>query len=265
MICAGQHPAYQGGVPLREPRIDLEARSEPIYLPFEQNPGPCPRCGGALHPQHPVYLVATWRGRRIAGRLMMSGDFGWFCGECTMVVLTNQEVAFIVYGAWLETSYGLGLGTLGLASVVVGLAEAAAELGTTVLTDRLGKKRCVVIGLMGLAAGLVALPGMARLGLVAALAGVVLVTLAFEFGIVSLLPIATELAPDARASLLSLNLTAMSLGRTVSAIAGGWLWEWQAGGIAANALVGAALALVAAFLMAWGMDEIKDYAMAMEW
>jgi predicted MFS family arabinose efflux permease len=50
----------------------------------------------------------------------------------------------------------------------------------------------------------------------------------------------------------------MSLGRTVSAIAGGWLWEWQAGGIAANALVGAALALVAAFLMAWGMDEIKD-------
>jgi predicted MFS family arabinose efflux permease len=168
-----------------------------------------------------------------------------------------MEVSFIVYGAWLETAFGLSLSTLGLASIAIGLAETTAELGTTVLTDRLGKKRSVLIGLLGLAAALVALPGLANLGLAAALSGVVLMILAFEFSIVSLLPMVTELAPDARASLFSLNITALSLGRIVGALAGGWLWE-LAGGIRANALVGAACALAAACLMAWGIAEIEE-------
>ncbi len=173
------------------------------------------------------------------------------------LLMASLEVPFIVYGAWLEDAFGLSLSTLGLASVVVGLAEATAELGTTVLTDRLGKKRSVVAGLLGLAAGLIALPWLAQQGLAVALAGVVLAVLAFEFAIVSLLPLATELAPEARASLLSLNVAAMSLGRILGATGGGWLWE-QAGGIAPNALAGAACALAAAAALAWGMVEIGE-------
>jgi predicted MFS family arabinose efflux permease len=167
-----------------------------------------------------------------------------------------QEVPFIVYGAWLESAFGLGLTTLGLASIVVGLAEGSAELGTTVLTDRWGKRRSVVIGLAGLAAGLVVLPGLAGLGLVPALAGVALVMVTFEFAIVSLLPLASELAPEARATLLSFNLTAFSLGRIAGAAAGGWLWEWNAGGIAQHAAVGTACALFAAILVVLGIREI---------
>ena len=41
------------------------------------------------------------------------------------------------------------------------------------------------------------LPSMAQMGLIPALTGVALVMLTFEFGIVSLLPLATELAPEA--------------------------------------------------------------------
>jgi predicted MFS family arabinose efflux permease len=80
----------------------------------------------------------------------------------------------------------------------------------------------------------------------------------FEFGIVSLLPLATELAPEARATLLSLTVTAFSLGRIAGATTGGWLWQGQAGGIALNAWVGAGCALVAALLMAWGVAEVGD-------
>ena len=195
-------------------------------------------------------LVGRWRillrRRRVVVLLMTS-----------LLLMTALEVPFIVYGAWLETAFGLSLSSLGLASIVVGLAEATAEFGTTVLTDRLGKKRSVVFGLLGLAAGLLVLPSLASLGLVAALAGLVVVMLTFEFGIVSLLPLASELAPDARASLLALNVTALSLGRMLGAIAGGWLWEWRAMGITPNALAGAGCALVAAVLMAWGMVEIE--------
>jgi predicted MFS family arabinose efflux permease len=177
----------------------------------------------------------------------------------TSLLLTMAlEIPFIVYGAWLETSFGLSLSTLGLASIVVGLAEATAELGTTLLTDRLGKRRSVLSGLVGLAASLILLPVLARLGLAGALTGVVLVMLTFEFAIVSLLPLVTELVPEERASLLSLNVTAFSLGRILGAATGGWLWQWHGEDIALHAVAGAACALLAALLMFRGMVEIGD-------
>ena len=190
--------------------------------------------------------VATW------GRLLRRRSI-------QVLLLTNLlltlaiEIPFIVYGAWIETTFGLSFTALGLASTVVGLAEASAEFGTTVLTDRLGKGRSVLIGLLGLAASLVALPWLAGRGLAPALAGVVLMMLSFEFGWVSLLPLATELAPDARATLVSLNGSAASLGRIVGAFAGGWLWQWHAIGL--NAGVGVVCALVGALLMMRGMVE----------
>jgi predicted MFS family arabinose efflux permease len=175
-----------------------------------------------------------------------------------LLLMMAIEVPFIVYGAWLETDFGLGLSTLGLASIVVGLAEAAAELGTALLTDPLGKRRSVLIGLLGMAGSLLLLPTLARLGLAPALAGIVLVVLTFEFAIVSLLPMATELVPGERATLLSLRITAASLGRMAGAVMGGLLWEWQGGDIGLHAGVGAACALAAAGLMFWGMVEIED-------
>jgi predicted MFS family arabinose efflux permease len=167
------------------------------------------------------------------------------------------ECPFIVYGAWLETTFGLSLTALGLASIVVGLAEAAAEIGSSLVTDRVGKRRSVLLGLGGLAASLLLLPWLSQLGLAAALLGVVLMFLTFEFGIVSLLPLATELAPDARASLLSLNITAFSLGRIVGAMAGSWLWQWSQPNIAPHAAVGIGCALGAALLLKVGMAEIR--------
>ncbi len=174
----------------------------------------------------------------------------------TAVLLTLAiEVPFIMYGEWLEATFGLSLTSLGIASIVVGLAEATAELGSAALTDRLGKRRSVLAGLLGLAASLIALPYLARLGLVAALAGVALMMLTFEFGLVSLLPLATELATDARSTLFSLTLMAFSLSRILGALIGGWLWQWQS--IALHASVGAACALAAAAVLALGIREIQ--------
>lgn len=168
------------------------------------------------------------------------------------------EIPFIVYGAWLESAFGLSLSTLGLASIVLGFAEATSELGTAMFTDRIGKRRSVLAGLIGMVASLLVLPGLARLGLAGALAGVVLVVLTFEFAIVSLLPLATQLAPKARATLLSFNLSAHALGRILGALIGGWLWLGQKEGIAIHAVAGAACALVAALTMARGITEIPD-------
>ena len=193
-------------------------------------------------------VIATWRAlfrRRSVIVLLVT------CGLLTLAI----EVPFIVYGAWLETTYGLGLSTLGLASAVVGLAELAAELGTTAFTDRLGKRRSVLLGLLGLAGSLAVLPALSGLGLMGALAGVALMLLSFEFAIVSLLPLVSELAPEARASLFSLTLMAFSLTRTLGSVAGGWLWQWER--ITLHAAVGALCALVAALVLGLGMRGVR--------
>jgi len=216
-----------------------------LALPPGQRPP-----GKAKREQPITILLATWRDllrrRRVLILLLTS-----------LLMTLAIEVPFIVYGAWLETAFGLSLSTLGLASIVVGLAELGGEFSTALLTDRFGKRRSVLLGLLGLAAGLLLLPVLARLGLAAALGGIVLVVLSFEFAVVSLLPLATELVPEARASLLSLNMTAFSLGRIAGAVMGGWLWQGHAGAIALNAVAGAVCALLAALLMLWGMVELK--------
>lgn len=194
-------------------------------------------------------LLRQWHGllrqRRVLALLLTS-----------LLLTMASELPFIVYGAWLEGAFGLGLSTLGLASMVVGLAEASGELGTTVLTDRLGKRRSVQAGLLGLGGSLLALPLLAGMGLAGALAGVVLMVLSFEFAIVSLLPLATELAPGARGSLLALNMTTFSLGRIAGATAGGWLWQWAGERMTANAVAGAACALLAAVVVSFGLAEL---------
>jgi predicted MFS family arabinose efflux permease len=210
----------------------LAAWSTRICLPPASRPATHERSALSV-----ASIVATWHNllrRRSVIPFLLT----------TLFLMLAIEIPFIVYGAWLETTYDLSLSTLGLASIVVGLAEATAEFGTTVVTDRLGKRRSVLIGLLGLAASLAVLPWLSRLGLVGALTGVVLMMLTFEFGMVSLLPLATELAPDARGSLISLYVTISSLSRILGTVAGGWLWQWE--NIALHAGVGAICALIAA-------------------
>lgn len=191
-------------------------------------------------------VIATWRSllrRRSVVSLLLTN----------FLLALAIEIPFIVYGAWLEVVFGLSLTALGVASIIVGLADATAELGTTVITDRLGKRRSGLLGLFGLAISLIALPWLSRLGLATALAGVALMSLTFEFGLVSLLPLVTEVAPDARASLSALNLMTVSLSRILGAFVGGWLWQWQ--NIALHAGLGAVCALAGSLLLAHGMAE----------
>ncbi len=194
----------------------------------------------------PASLLATWR------RLLRRRPVKALLATVFLLVLAN-EIPFIVYGAWLESAFGLSLGRLGLASIAVGFAEAAAEVGTTLITDRLGKRRSVLMGLLGLVLSLAVLPSLSELGLAPAMAGIVLMMVTFEFAIVSLLPLASEIAPEARASLLALGVTSVSLGRIVGTLVGGQLWRWE--NMALHAGVGAICALGAAALLAWGIKE----------
>lgn len=74
------------------PSIDPSVSRVCIYQAFEKEPGPCPRCGGALYQQSQVYAIATRRGREMTDTFMISGDFGWYCEDCLTVVINPAGV-----------------------------------------------------------------------------------------------------------------------------------------------------------------------------
>lgn len=143
--------------------------------------------------------------------------------------LGNDQL-FVVYGAWMEKSFALKVGALGLTTVVIGAAELAGEGLTVVLSDRIGLKRSAVAGAALAAGGYLLLPFVSH-DLATALAGLFLVFLAFEFSMVSAISLSTEVLPEFRATMMSAFYTAAGVGRLIGALAGGVVWLY--GGIPA--------------------------------
>lgn len=169
----------------------------------------------------------------------------------TVSLLTSaaNEVVNIIYGAWIEDAFGLQVAALGAASAVIGLAELGGEGLVAALTDRLGKRLAVGLGIGLNALACLALPLLAR-SLAAALVGLFLFFITFEFMIVSSFSLLSELLPQARATLMAGNFAALSGGRALGALIGPLLFPLglMANSVSAVALNGLALALLFLFV-----------------
>ncbi len=169
-----------------------------------------------------------------------------------------SEMIIVVFGAWLEDSFGLSLAALGGAAILIGAAELAGEGATFGFTDRIGKRRAVLIGLMISAVGF-ALLVPARNEIVVGLAILAIALFGFEFTIVSSIPLASELQPSSRARYLAWMVVAMSLARGVGAATGPTLF--QTFGLPGPALVAVAADLLAmVLLLAWVRERVEPAA-----
>ncbi len=157
-----------------------------------------------------------------------------------LLISTSVEMVSIVYGAWLEGSFGVALTGLGAASAVIGIAELGGEGLVAGLVDRVGKRRAVAGGAALFALACAALPLLGQ-SLPGAIGSLFLFAIAFEFTLVSSIPLMTELVPRARAAMMSANVAAVSAGHMLGAVAGPRLFQ---AGIGANGAVAAALALL---------------------
>ncbi|HSL30917.1 MAG TPA: MFS transporter [Anaerolineales bacterium] len=135
-----------------------------------------------------------------------------------------NELVNLIFGVWLEDSFGLQIAALAGASAVIGLSELSGEGLVALTTDRLGKPRALALGLIGniLAALLLPVVGRTELG---ALVGLFLFYITFEYVLVSHIPLMTEVMPNARATLLSFNVTGHSLGRTIGALLAAFVYQ----------------------------------------
>jgi MFS transporter, DHA1 family, inner membrane transport protein len=127
-----------------------------------------------------------------------------------------NELVNLIFGVWLEDSFGLQIAALAGASAVIGLSELGGEGLVALLTDRIGKPRALLLGLLANSAAAVLLPFIGRTE-VGALVGLFLFYITFEYVLVSHVPMMTEFVPGARATVMAFNVTGHSLGRAIGA------------------------------------------------
>jgi predicted MFS family arabinose efflux permease len=127
-----------------------------------------------------------------------------------------NELVNLIFGVWLEDSFGLKIAALSASAVVIGISELGGEGLVAAFVDRIGKPRAVAIGLIANSLAALALPVVGR-SVPGALVGLFFFYISFEFTLVSCIPMMTELVPAARATLMAFNVAAHALGRALGA------------------------------------------------
>lgn len=132
-------------------------------------------------------------------------------------LLAANELVNATFALWLEDSFKLQIAALAGASAFIGFSELAGEGLVALFVDRMGKVRAAGTGIVAncLAALLLPIVGKTHTG---ALVGLFLFYITFEFTIVSIIPLMTEVMPSARATTLSLAGVGHSLGRMTGAL-----------------------------------------------
>ncbi|HPD61836.1 MAG TPA: MFS transporter [Anaerolineaceae bacterium] len=147
--------------------------------------------------------------------------------------VAGNELVNVVFGVWIKDSFGLQIAALGAASIVIGLSELGGEGVSALLTDRLGKERTIALSLILNSLWVITLPWLGKTTS-GAMVWLFFFYLTFEVAIVSTLPLMTEVTPATRATLLSLFVAAISLGRSLADVLAPLLFR---GGFLVNVLV----------------------------
>lgn len=172
----------------------------------------------------------------------------------------SNDNLFVIYGAWLESSYQLSVAAIGFGTIFIGISEVLGEGFTAWYSDRIGLKRSVIAGTCMVAASYLILP-VVNIGLFYVLAGLFLVFFSFEFTIVTSMSLTTELVPQLRASTMSAFYAAAGIGRVVGAFSGGFVWSqsglWGICLISGGCTIAALVSLVYGFARSSKKTEVS--------
>ncbi len=165
----------------------------------------------------------------------------------------SAQFLFLTHGLWLEDVYGLDTAEIGLAVLAVGAVEVVATLGSSRLTDRVGKRRSIIGGslLMTLMIAVLGAVDAPPLGL--GLAVLAVAFLGFEYGIVSAIPLLSELDPGARAQMVGRAVLVTTLVRALITPLATLLYIEA--GFAVTMFTAAGCGTVAVVLAMWAMVE----------
>lgn len=180
---------------------------------------------------------------------------GWYAVLALFGLMAASQAVFVTFGPWLEDRFDVG--TAGLATVTFGLGalELVASSISAVRTDRWGKERSVIVGATVMVpAGLVLAISDQRIVLGLLMLGVFIA--AFEFSIVSAIPIGGDLIPGAPGRGIGTMIACGTVGRAAMAIPATQLYERH--GIMPAALLGSGAATSAGLAMLARLRRLAD-------
>ena len=142
----------------------------------------------------------------------------------------------VVYSIWLTDDYGLGAAALGSVALLIGCFDLVASVSVSIFTDRMGKRRSVILGVVGTAISYALLPFL-NSSLAMIIVGIALTRGFFEFGLVSFLSLLSEQVPEQRGKLMSLGSAVVMVGGALANLTGPWLYvQVGVGGLSVTAL-----------------------------
>lgn len=171
------------------------------------------------------------------------------------LLMMGNELLFIEYGRFMETSFQLSLTALGLTGSVIGGAEVLGEITSGWSVDRFGKRRVVLLTGVGASIAYLLMPLLSQT-LIAALVLLFIMFLAFEITVVGSIPLMTELVPSHRAIVLATTIMAGSLGRAAGSFVGPLMRE--AFTFMGNGVLAAVITLLATLVLYWRVHEYEE-------
>jgi predicted MFS family arabinose efflux permease len=163
----------------------------------------------------------------------------------TVLYTAANETVTLVYGVWVEQAFTLSIASLAATALAIGISEFGGEVLVTLFTDKMGKRKAIVIGLIGNCIAALAIPILGR-WMIGAMLSLFLFYLTFEFTLVSAIPLMTEILPSARATMMATHWAVIALGRSVGDLLAPSLYTHSAiPGITLNALVAIGFNLLA--------------------
>ncbi|WP_420631159.1 MFS transporter [Candidatus Leptofilum sp.] len=144
-----------------------------------------------------------------------------------LVISLNMMAAmnvFISYGTWLDREYGLGAAQLGTAALILGIADLGGSVLMSLIGDKFGLRRSVVVGTLATGIGYALLPAFNQ-GVVLAVVGLVIARFGFEYTVVALIALVSEQAPAHRGKMMTLAAAAALLGSSTAGLFGPWVYD----------------------------------------
>lgn len=211
--------------------MGLAAALAVLLLAFVM-PGDPPRSSGR-HLTMRAQLAGIVRDRSAFATVLVSG-----------LVFVAVETIFVVWGAHLERRFGFDPAQIGYVAVIIGVAELAGSVLSSLIIDKTGKRRGTLGGVLAFILILALMPWLDR-SLALVVAGLALASMCLEYTVVSSIPLLGQQRPGSRASVFSVGVMVAAMTRGTTDAVATWLFENIA------FLAAMSYALIALILAAW--------------
>jgi DHA1 family inner membrane transport protein len=165
----------------------------------------------------------------------------WLVPLSMFGLMGAAQCLFVTFGAWLTDDFSFEATGIAAVGFALGAGELLSSISSARLTDRIGKERSVLLGTAFMVPSALLLAWFDS-SLLIGLLGLAVFIVGFEYGVVSMLPIATSLVDSAPGKGFGLVIGAGTFGRGLLTFVATTLYE-------STGIVGAALSAVGCALL----------------